>query len=73
MGDYSYTEIGMLVGTALGGLLGVIGYSSTGEILYLALSALFIAGGITLGSYLDRRSASVKKSCINDDEQDGSV
>lgn len=62
MHDYTYTEIGMLTGTALGGLLAVIGFSVTGRILYLLVSAIAIALGIVVGNYMDRKLADRTKN-----------
>lgn len=65
MSDYSYTEIGMLTGAALSGflaVLGVIGYSGIGMVVYLVSSALLISTGISLGSCIDRKLATSKKA-----------
>lgn len=70
MRDYSYTEIGMLSGAALGGLLAAIGFSATGKTIYLLVSIIAIALGVAAGSYMDRRTATVKNSIqlANDNE-----
>jgi hypothetical protein len=57
---------------ALGGLLGVIGYSSTGHFIYLAFSVILIAAGIALGSHLDKKQAAIDSACLHDEnKQDG--
>lgn len=57
MGDYSYSEIGMLAGTAIGGVLAVVGISLTGNLLFLLLASIPIAAGILVGNAFERRRA----------------
>jgi len=54
LGDYSYAEIGMLAGAALGGALAVIGFSIWNNALFFACAGLGVGLGIFVGRKIDR-------------------
>lgn len=57
MKDYTYSEIGMLAGAALGGSLSVIGFTISDNSLFFTIAAFGIAAGLLLGRILDRKQA----------------
>lgn len=56
MREYSYTEIGMLAGTAVGGVLSVVGFTFFNHILFLFIVGLGAAAGIYIGKSMDKRA-----------------
>jgi len=55
MRDYSFSEIGMLVGVAVGGAIASIGILATGNALFLGVAAICTAAGILTGTMLDKK------------------
>jgi len=55
MRDYTCSEIGLLTGMAVGGILGAIGFSATDNALYFILTGIMIITGISVGSMLDKK------------------
>jgi hypothetical protein len=53
--EYSYTVLGMLIGTAIGGAITVPLYSITGNPLFIAFFGLGTAFGLIYGAGLDRK------------------
>ncbi|AUS96910.1 hypothetical protein CDQ84_02070 [Clostridium thermosuccinogenes] len=65
MKDYSYSELGMLIGAAVGGILSILGFSATKKPLFFLLAAVGIFTGVIIGKNMDRNS-SYAKSDKND-------
>ena len=55
MKDYSCSEIGMLTGTTLGGLIALLGFMKTYSVLSFLLTVFGMAAGIFIGDCLDRK------------------
>ena len=55
MKAYSYSEIGMLVGAAIGGALATGGFVISNDPLFFTLAAIGIAAGVILGNAIDRK------------------
>ncbi|HHV28735.1 hypothetical protein [Acetivibrio mesophilus] len=55
MNGYSFTEIGMLVGAAVGGILSVIGFVFWHSTATFAFAFIGIALGILTGNIIDKR------------------
>ncbi|HHW48709.1 MAG TPA: hypothetical protein GXX14_08860 [Clostridiaceae bacterium] len=52
---YSFSEIGMLIGMAIGGAIASIGILATGSALFLGFGAICTAAGIITGSMFDKK------------------
>lgn len=55
MRDYSFSELGMLAGAAIGGAIAVIGFSISGNALFFVIAGIGTAVGIILGKTADMR------------------
>lgn len=55
MRDYSSTEIGMLIGIAIGGAISAIGILTTSNPLFLAAAAICTAAGVAIGNMADKK------------------
>jgi len=55
MRDYSYKEIGMLAGAAIGGALAVIAFSISNNVLFFIIAGVGVAAGIIIGEAADRQ------------------
>jgi len=55
MKEYSHKEIGMLVGTAVGGALAVTCFSIWNEYLLFILAGVGIITGTVAGSFVDKK------------------
>lgn len=53
-GNYSYAALGMLLGTVVGGGVGVILFAITGQALFIAVAAAGTGIGLVLGAGIDR-------------------
>lgn len=53
--DYSCSEIGMLIGAAVGGILAILGFSVSNNMLFFAFAAAGIAVGVSIGNLMDKR------------------
>ncbi len=51
---YTYTQLGMLVGTVIGGGIGVVLFAITGNAVYIAITGAGTAIGIILGAGVDK-------------------
>jgi outer membrane lipoprotein SlyB len=58
MNDYSSTEIGMLAGAVIGGLMAVLGFLATGRLYFLLAAVIGTAAGTAAGKIVDRRRSS---------------
>lgn len=56
---YSYKEIGLLLGAAVGCIFAVIGFTKTGYVLNFMFTGLGIAIGVVIGSIIDRKKNKV--------------
>ncbi len=61
MKEYSYTELGMLFGAALGAIISAVGFSLTANYLFLLIAAVGMAAGIWIGMYFDKRKDSISE------------
>jgi hypothetical protein len=52
--QYTYAQLGMLFGIFIGGGLGVIFLSTTGNAVYVAITGAGAAIGLILGAGIDR-------------------
>lgn len=55
MEGYNFTEIGMLVGAAIGGGLSVIGFTIWNSTAAFGFALIGIALGVLMGSLIDKR------------------
>lgn len=55
MKDYTYAEIGMLIGLAIGGALAVVGFAMFSHALVFIIAGLGMATGIGIGSTVDKK------------------
>jgi len=55
MKGYSYREIGMLAGTAIGGGAAVLGFSWSGNAMFFTIAVIGIALGLMIGSSFDNK------------------
>lgn len=55
MRDYTYAEIGMLMGIAVGGIFGAIGFSVSNNVLFFVAAGFVAAAGISIGNMLDKK------------------
>lgn len=58
--DYSKIEIGMLAGTAIGGVIALIGYLASENVAFLLVSLLGALAGTVAGKLLENRKAEVR-------------
>ena len=58
---YSYAALGMLLGTAIGGGVGVILLGITGNAVYIAIAGAGTAIGLVLGAGFDRAQAQPRR------------
>ncbi|NCC33412.1 MAG: hypothetical protein EOM24_15555 [Chloroflexia bacterium] len=52
--SYSYTQLGMLIGTCIGSGLSVLLLSNTGNAVYLIIAGAGTAMGLVLGAGIDK-------------------
>ena len=52
--NYTYAQLGMLFGIFIGGGLGVVLFTSTGQVLYIAIAGADAAIGLIIGAGIDR-------------------
>jgi hypothetical protein len=57
---YTYAQLGMLFGIFIGGGIGVVLFSITGDALYLAAAGAGAGIGLVLGTGIDKQKASKK-------------
>ena len=57
MRDYSFSELGMLAGIAVGGAIAVIGFSISGNALFFIAAGFGTAAGLIIGKAADTRKA----------------
>ena len=58
---YSYAALGMLLGTVMGGGVGVIIFAITGNAVYIAIAGAGTAIGLVLGAGFDRAQAQPRR------------
>jgi uncharacterized membrane protein len=56
---YSYKEIGLLLGAAVGCVFSVFGFTRTGNGLSFMLTGIGIAFGVIIGSVVDQRNKKI--------------
>lgn len=61
MRDYTYSEIGMLSGAAIGGILSFIGYIISKNSLFFIVAAMGIAIGLFTGNLTDKKQPKDRK------------
>jgi len=67
--DYSRVEIGMLTGTALGGVAALIGYIATENIAFLLVSVVGAFVGTAAGKVFESKKAEVQVVSYKDKRQ----
>lgn len=65
MKGYSYAEVGMLLGAAVGGIISAIGFAFTDNYLFFIVVAVGIAVGLNLGNNMDKKACRNKKRKID--------
>lgn len=55
MGDYTTTEIGMLAGAVIGGLLALLGFLATGSMYFLLAALAGTVVGTFAGKLLEKK------------------
>jgi uncharacterized membrane protein len=55
MKDYTYKEIGMLLGVGIGGAIAVAGFYISSNALFFTFALIGIALGIYFGNIIDKR------------------
>lgn len=69
--DYSKIEIGMLAGTAIGGVFALIGYLASKNVAFLLVSLIGALAGTAVGKILENRHAEVR--ILSDEDKQHSV
>jgi hypothetical protein len=62
--QHRYASLGMILGTAIGGALGILLLVFTGQAIYIVVAGLGTALGLSLGAGIDRSIASQRKARI---------
>lgn len=62
MKDYNSTELGMLIGTAIGGGLSILGFILTGKNLFFIIAGVGLLTGIGIGSIIDKKGISSREN-----------
>ena len=55
MRDYSYTELGMLIGTSVGGALSIIAFALYHDNFVFIIAALGTVAGLLTGNILNKK------------------
>ncbi|MCX8128700.1 MAG: hypothetical protein N3I35_01215 [Clostridia bacterium] len=60
MKNYTYTELGMLLGAGIGGAAGILCFYLWNNVLFFAAAAVGIALGVSIGNTVEKKSARKK-------------
>lgn len=67
--DYSRIEIGMLAGTAIGGIIALIGYLATENVAFLLVSVIGAFAGTAAGKVMERKKSEASAVSLQDKQQ----
>ena len=62
MREYTFVEIGMLIGAAAGGVAAVVAFTFTNNAFYFIIAGIGVAVGILIGRKADRKYESNKNN-----------